>query len=167
MMLIAFGMALLGKLLLSANSVIGNSEVDALESEAINAATAIGQGTVDRIAVKGYDHTFFGGMDTAASAFKPTLGRDGVGEVAGKDTTFNDVDDYKGFQDSIATPRFGKFYVSCNVWYVTEATPFDTTATQTFMKKISVSVTNSFLIDPTDPRKLSGAITLSKLIAYR
>jgi hypothetical protein len=167
MMLIACGMALLGKLVLSANNVIGNAEVDTLESEAINTATAIGQGMIERIVVKGYDHNFFGGKDTVATAFASTLGRDGVGEVAGKDTTFNDVDDYKGFQDSVATPRIGKFYVTCSVCYVNETSPFDSTATRTFMKRVTVSVTSNFLVDPSDPRKLNAAITLSKLIAYR
>ncbi len=167
MMLIAFSMALLGKLALSANGVINNAEVDSLENESINTATAIGQGMIERIAVKGYDHNFFGGIDTSTTAFASTLGRDGAGEIAGKDTTFNDVDDYAGFQDSVTTPRIGKFYVSCSVCYVNEAAPFDSTIIRTFMKRITVAVTNSFLVDPSDPRKLKTAVTLSKLIAYR
>lgn len=167
MLLVAFGMALLGKLVLSANGVIGNAEVDTLESEAITTAAGIGQGMLDRIAVRGYDHNFFGGVDTIATAFTSSLGRDGAGEVAGRDTTFNDVDDYLGFQDSVATPRFGKFFMTCNVSYVNETPPFSTTASRTLMKKISVTVTNNFLVDPADPRKLSGGITLERLIAYR
>ncbi len=165
--MIAFAMALLGKLVLSANGVINNAEVDSLESESINTATAIGQGMIERIGVKGYDDVFFGGIDTAATAFKATLGRDGVGEVAGKDTTFDDMDDYAGFLDSVATPRFGKFYLSCGVCYVNATAPFDSTSTQTFMKRIRVTVTNSYLVDPADPRKLSGGITMYKLVAYR
>jgi hypothetical protein len=53
MMLIACGMALLGKLVLSANGVMGNAEIDTMGSEAINTATAIGQGMIERIVVKG------------------------------------------------------------------------------------------------------------------
>ncbi len=167
MLLIAFGVALLGRLVLSTNTMIGNAEVDSSSSESLNTATAIGQGMIARIAVKGYDHNFFGGIDTIASAFKATLGRDGVGEVAGRDTTFNDIDDYAGFQDSVSTSRFGKFYLSCGVCYVNQGAPFDSTASQTFMKRITVTVTNNYLVDPNDPRKLASGITLYKLVAYR
>ena len=128
--------------------------------------TGIAQGMIERILVKGYDDKFFGGKDTAVSAFSTTLGKD-AGEVAGRDTTFDDIDDYKGYQDSVAHPRLGKFYVSCNVWYVSETAPFDTTASKTFLKKISVSVTNSYLVDSTDTRKIRRAVSLTRYVGYR
>lgn len=167
MLLVALVMALLGRVMISTNSVITSGEVDELTNEAIMTATGVGQAMVDRIVIKGFDHNCFGGIDTSATAFSAILGRDGAGEVIGRDTTFNDIDDYKGFIDSSATPRLGKFYVTCDVHYVNETPPFDSTGIRTYMKRINVRVTNSYMVEAGNPQKLGSGLTLSRLVVYR
>ncbi len=167
--LLAIGsMVLLGKLAISTNTFVTDTDTMQLQMEAVTTATSLGQSVLEKISVRGYDHNFPGGNDTVtALSFVPAaaLGVD-AGEVAGRDTTFNDVDDFKGFTDSVDTPRFGKFYVTCDVYYANETPPYDSTGTRTFLKRIDVSIRNVFMVDPDDPLKLPVPITVSRYIAY-
>jgi hypothetical protein len=168
MLFVIGAMVLLGKLALSTNAFFADNEVVLHEAEAITTATSIGQSVLEKISVRQFDNNYPNGNDTLSSAlFVPavSLGRD-AGELAGKDTMFNDIDDFKGFHDSVLTPRFGKFYMDCKVCYVSESSPFDSSGVQTYLKKVEVTVTNSYLVDPTNPLKLSVPLTVSRLIAY-
>lgn len=168
-MFLAIGaLVLLGKLALSTNAFLGDSEVMQSQSEVITTASTIGQSTLEKIVVRGYDHNFPGDNDTVTTGslvFASNLGVD-AGEVAGKDTTFNDLDDFKGFSDSLVTPRFGKFFISCKVYYTNEASPYDSTGSRTFLKRVDVTVNNSYMVNPNDPLKLSAPITVSRYVAY-
>jgi hypothetical protein len=168
MLFVIGSMVLLGKLALSTNAFFADNEVVLHQAEAVTTATSIGQSALEKISVRQYDNNYPNGNDTLSSSFfvpANTLGRD-LGELAGKDTMFNDIDDFKGFRDSVVTPRFGKFYVDCSVCYVAETSPFDSSGVQAYLKKVEVTVTNSYLIDPTNPLKLSSPLRVSRLIAY-
>lgn len=168
-MLLAIGsLVLLGRLALSTNAFLGDNEVIQLQSEVITTATTIGQSTLEKIIVRGFDHNFPGNNDTVtASSFvlASNLGVD-AGEIAGRDTTFNDLDDFKGFKDSIDTPRFGKFYIACKVYYTNETSPYDSTGNRSFLKRVDVTVDNKFMVNPNDPLKLAAPLTVSRYVAY-
>ena len=170
-MLFAIGaLVLLAKLALSGNALLLDNQVMIWQTEAIETATGIGQSTIEKIEVRGYDEKAKGGSDTVqTSTFSTTLGPDAaLGDTVGKPSSYDDIDDFDGFTDSISTPRFGKFYVSCDVNYANVTSPYGTTASKTFMKRIDVTITNSFLVDASDQsRKLTSGITLSKFISYR
>lgn len=162
-------MILLGKLALSTNSFFADSDTLQLQAEAVSTATTIGQSTIEKIVVRGYDHNYPGDDDTVdVSEFvlPGQLGRD-TGELAGRDTMFNDIDDFRGFVDSVDTPRFGKFYISTSVYYTRETAPYDSINAQSFLKRIDVRVTNNYMIDPNDPLKLKVPVTVSRYIAYK
>lgn len=167
-LLVAGALFLLLKLALSTNALFLDTGSMQEQNEAVAAATSLGQGMIDRIMTRGYDEEFPGGdfVDSADVFVSPSLlGRD-AGETAGRDTTFDDIDDFKGFVDSVDTPRLGKFYRTCDVAYVAENTPFDVVAKQTFLKRIEVAITNSRMIDPNDPLKLKGPIVLHRIVTY-
>jgi hypothetical protein len=168
-MLLAIGaMVLLGKLALSTNAFLADTDTLQLESEAVTTATTIGQSAIEKILVRGFDHNYPGDNDTVTTAMfvsPGSLGRD-AGEMAGCDTTFNDIDDFMGFTDSVSTPRLGTYYVTCSVYYVRESSPYDSVGTATFLKRVDVSVTSSYMINPNDPLKLPVPIKVSRTIAY-
>lgn len=161
-------MVLLAKLALTTNSFLNDTDTLQLQSEAVTTATSIGQSMIEKISVRGYDQNFPGGDPTVLSASfvsSNSLGID-FGETVGRDTTFNDIDDFKGFKDSVSTPRFGKYYMICRVYYVRETAPYDSIGSPSFLKRVDVSVTNSFLLDPNDPLKLSIPVAVSRYVAY-
>ena len=166
MMMVAIAIMLIGKLVLSGNESLSIGQGMVVESEAIATATGIGQSMLERITCKSFDDTVRAYMSPDRSAFK-SIGRDGT-EVAGKDTTFNDIDDYNGYVDTVYTPRFGKFVVKCNVYFVSETSPYDSTAAKTYSKRIDVRVNNNFMVDTTgmDPDKLSTPLSLYQIVSY-
>lgn len=167
-LLVAGALFLLLRLALSTNTLFLDTGTMQEQNEAIATATSIGQEMIEQITTRGYDEEFPGGnLVDSADAFVPPslLGRD-PGESSGADTSFDDIDDFKGFTDSVDTPRLGKFYRTCEVVYVAENSPFDVVARQTFLKRIEVSVTNTRMIDPNDPLKLKGPIVLNRIVTY-
>lgn len=168
--LLALGaMVLLGKLALSTNYFLADTDTLLLQAEAVSTATTIGQSTIEKIVVRGYDHNYPGDDDSVTVdmfVLPSQLGLD-AGEIAGRDTMFNDIDDFKGFVDSVNTPRFGKFYVSTSVYYARETAPYDSINAKSFLKRVDVRVTNNYMINPDDPLKLQVPVTVSRYIAYK
>lgn len=161
-------LVLLAKLSLSTNTFLGDMETSQYQDETMATATSIGQGMLERICVRGFDQNWPGGVDTITTAqlVSPfSLGVD-AGESALHDTTFNDIDDFRNYKDSVITPRFGKFYLSCRVYYTRETAPYDSIGVRSFLKRIDVSVTNAFMINPNDPLKLPVPLVVSRYVTY-
>ena len=161
MLLALVALTLLASVTLSANKLI-LTDTDVVQgSEAMITGTAIGQAMLEEITVKYFDQNVLPPLSTdVASAFTPpdSLGPDSS-DVAGADTTYNDIDDYNGYADSVNTPRLGYFNRKCEVFYVHE--DGDSSTTQTFQKKIVVTVTNPYLGTP------GHSIELSQIVSYR
>ena len=166
MMMVAIAIILIGQLILSGNESMSIGQGIVTESEAIAAATGIGQSMLERITCKSYDDSISAYMSPDRSSFK-SVGRDGT-EIAGRDTSFDDIDDYNGYVDTVYTPRFGKFVVSCNVYFVNESAPYDSTISKTYSKRIDIRVNNSYMVDTTgkDPDKLTNPLSLYQIVSY-
>lgn len=166
MIMVAVAMMLLGKLVVSSNETVAMNQATITESECIGSATAIGQSMIEKILVKNFD-------DSVATAGTPDstkfslIGLD-PGEVAGNPLTFNDFDDYNGYVDSVDTPRYGKFYLTTRVYYVSSVAPYDYSVTKTYAKRIEVEVDNKFMVDLTgkDPEKLDRKLSLYMVVSY-
>ena len=72
-------------------------------------------------------------------------------------TDFDDIDDYDNYTLTDTANVMGTFELSVLVNYAEETTPYDTTNTKTFMKRVDISITNESL--PT-------TLTFNKLISY-
>ncbi len=157
---------MLSKLVLSGNNLMSTGEDMFLASQAIVEATTVGQSMIERITTRSFDNSIaaHGSPDSLSFA---AIGRD-AGEVDGADSTFNDIDDYNGYTQTVQSPKFGPMVVTCSVFFVRSTAPHDSLGSKTFMKRINVRVDNTFMVDHTgqDPVKLSGPLLLSQLVAY-
>jgi len=70
---------------------------------------------------------------------------------------YNDIDDFHGYTRTISVPHAENYHVSSKVWYVSETNPNTKVMTQTFYKKVEVTVTSPYIKDPV---KLSFIFTL-------
>ena len=61
---------------------------------------------------------------------------------------FNDIDDFNGYSRTITAPHAENYQVSCQVWYVDGNNPDFGVITQTFYKKVSVTVSSPYLKNP-------------------
>lgn len=61
---------------------------------------------------------------------------------------YNDIDDYQKFTRAVSLPHAENYNVSCQVWYVNESNPDQISSTQTFYKKVKVTVSSPYLKKP-------------------
>lgn len=71
--------------------------------------------------------------------------------------TYNDIDDYHNYTKYITAPHAEDYYVSCKVQYVNGDNPDQVLTTQSFYKKVTVTVSSPYLRNPI---KLSTVFTL-------
>jgi hypothetical protein len=62
--------------------------------------------------------------------------------------TWDDIDDYNGYQKPVSLPHAEGFLVSCSVNYVQEDNFDQVSSTQTFFKRVNVSVSSDYLRAP-------------------
>jgi hypothetical protein len=79
-----------------------------------------------------------------------------VGEN-GDHSTWDDIDDFNGFNKAVSLPHAEGFNVSCQVDYVQENNYEQISSVQTFFKRVEVRVTSDYLRSPV---KLSFVFTL-------
>lgn len=58
---------------------------------------------------------------------------------------YNDVDDFNGFTKIVSAPHAENYHVTCSVYYVDSDNPDNITLTQTFYKKVIVTVSSPYL----------------------
>ncbi len=78
---------------------------------------------------------------------------------------FDDLDDYRNLTmvDTITMPSV-RFDLSAAVSYVDPANPTGSTSTQTFLKRVRISITGPYLVNPASEAALQ--ITLEQLFSY-
>ena len=61
---------------------------------------------------------------------------------------YNDIDDYHGFVDNVSAPHAEGYVITCAVQYVDGDDPDQVVSTQTFYKKVTVTVDSPYLRSP-------------------
>ena len=61
---------------------------------------------------------------------------------------YNDIDDFNGFTKSISAPHAENYNVSSEVFYVSETNPNTKVMTQTFYKKVEITVDSPYIRNP-------------------
>jgi len=173
MLLVLGALALLGGITLGINKMLLDKTETMLETEAALSSIALGQSMIDEIMVNAFDQAVVGG----AKLFNPTamtgvgsLGREGsegslVSIPEAPDTAnayrsfkyYNDIDDYNLYK-RYAITSMGTFTIVDSVYYVLETSPDVKSNTQTFCKKVVVTVTHPNMKYP---------LTLSDISVYR
>lgn len=170
MLMVLGAIMLLSMVSLSVNTMFIGKTTTMLDAEANLNAISIAQTMIDEIMVKSYDAS-----TVSAKIFNPSsftgagsLGANGTetSNVSQPDTAspfrsvqyYNDVDDYHLYRRVVNTPRLGKFVVKDSVFYVLESNPDQKAMTQTFHKKVVVTVSHPNMLRP---------LQLSDVAVYR
>lgn len=142
-MLTIAGMVILALISLRFNSTVLNTSDSQTQDKIYLTAFSIADNLIEEIKGKSFDQTTIQFPTTNPASLTPPdeLGPDS-GEIY---PNFNDVDDYNGFQDTLTAPYFETYYVSCSVYYVNSNNPDAVSSTQTFYKKVTVTVSSPYL----------------------
>ena len=170
LLLVIGALTLLSILELSINSSILRAYVVSYDSEATIDAISVGEAMIDEILTQAFDSVTTGTQTiTSPSQCTPTsrLGADLDTEktITGYDTVeyksqikFNDVDDYNHYRRIAKSPRLGNFTVTDTVFYVQEANLDAPSSSQTWYKKVLVTIKHPNLYSP---------IVMESLIVFR
>jgi len=153
--LIIGALLLLSQLSLSVSGFIIGMQDLSYDNEAILAATSLAQSVLHNVTAKNFDEvtTTKKLLSADSLTYPETLGPD-PGETY---ATFDDVDDYNGYSDSLATDRLGGFEFAVTVNYATlVGAP---SPTRTFLKAVSITVGGRYLTQ-------NENIVLNTIVSY-
>lgn len=151
MMFVVVAFALLSLVTLGVNGLILEKTTVMLDAEASITAISIAQAMIDEIQTKSFDTKTVTARVFNAADLTPTIR---LGPEAGEtitlpdvfpfrsDSLYDDVDDYNNYRRTVTTPRLGNFAVVDSVYYASESNLDLRSSTQTFYKKIMVTVTH-------------------------
>ena len=150
-MFVVGAFALLSLVTLSINSIIVEKTTVMLDTEASITGISLAQAMVDEIQSKEYDTQTIGVRVYDVANLTPTnsLGPEGGEGVTLPDvypyqsvTGYNDLDDYNGYRRTVGTARLDNFTIVDSVYYVMESNLDLKSSTQTYYKKMVVTVTH-------------------------
>lgn len=146
LLLVLGALILFGLTRLSTNRYMVDQNESIIQREYEFYAISLAQSFIEEGKTKAYDVAVINASPPVPSGF---TGNGGLGPAAGEFyPNFNDIDDYNGLSLTDSTSR-GNFDIDIIVGYIKEATPEIIEVNQkTFHKKMIVTVTNPFLIQP-------------------
>jgi hypothetical protein len=149
-------LTLLGLFMLSANNVVSNNQKLSGQSEHSLTALSLAQSLMDEMKSKSFDKQTVNPFSVivSASSFTPAVnfGPDSLEMLSYPDradssqqyrsaSTFNDLDDYRRYVRVVNTPRAQGYTVRVDsIYYVNANDPREFSNTQTYCKRIDISV---------------------------
>jgi hypothetical protein len=169
MLLTIGGVILFSTFVLYTNVLMFDNVKVSADNEFVITAISLAQSVIDEAKMKAFDENTVSGSVTSPSSLTPSnsLSSEGSGEaVSNPDTAqqngsasltkFDDIDDYNGYVRLVDTPRAENYRIETAVNYASETYPDSIKSSQTFCKKMTVTVTSPFIPQPI---RLSYAFT--------
>ena len=136
-------------------SVLENSRVE-IENKVYLTAFSLADDMIEEIKQKAFDASTidFPTTDPSTLTAPGALGH-AEWEVY---PNYNDIDDYNNYNKTVSAPHAEDYHVSCSVFYVDGNNPDQKVYTQTFYKKVKVTVSSPYL---------SNAVNLSFIFTLK
>jgi len=156
MMLSIAAMIFLSMLILNVHSSTTDKLIILYSNEAVIEATGIVQAVFEEIQTKAFDEATTSNPAKERNLLTPVLSL-GADTSEAVYTDFDDIDDYNGLSITDTANVMGEFYLAVLVYYVDETSPYDSSGTRTYIKRVDVTISNVSL--PT-------TLSFKKLISY-
>lgn len=152
-MLITIGaLALLAIVILRVNTNFLNTNTVLMENKFGVLAVSLGTSVLEEAKGKAFD------QNTDSSAVTGLNELSTLGPESGEtDPLFNDFDDYNGLIRIDSTMPSAPFKIECDVSYINPNDPDGSSASKTWHKKLTVTVTSEFMVD---------TISISSIYSY-
>ena len=150
--------ALLAFSLVSLNfnsTVLQNTTVE-VENKVYLTAFSLADDLIEEVKQKAFDAATIDFPTTNPASLTPA---GSLGPGGGENYPFfNDIDDFNGFERDVSAPHAENYEVTCEVFYVEKDNPDAISSTQTFYKKVKVTVESPYLRNP---------VTLSQIFTHK
>jgi len=150
-------MALLALVSLRFNSSVLETKTTEVENKVYLTAFSLADDLIEEIKQKAFDEQTVEWRAIPVEQLSPysSFGPTDPGESSVD--TFDDIDDYHGYQKAVSLPHVENYSVMSTVDYVSATDPDVTSSSQTYFKRITVRVNSPYLSHPV---KLSFVFTL-------
>jgi hypothetical protein len=141
-MLAVGSLFLLSMVSLNFNSALLQSNTAEIENKVYLTAFSLADDLIEEIKQKSYDEK---------TLVFPTVNRGTLTETAslGPESEvypfFDDLDDYNNFSRDADAPHSESYHISAKVYYVSETNPDSKSTSQTFHKRVDVTVSSPYL----------------------
>jgi len=128
---------------LNFNSTILQTTTVEVENKVYLTAFSLADDLIEEIRQKAFDAATvdFPTTNTASLTSAYSLGHNSS-EIY---PNYNDVDDFNGFNKTVSAPHAENYTITCEVYYVDGDNPDNKVMTQTFDKKVVVTVSSPYL----------------------
>lgn len=149
--------ALLALISLRFNTTVLENKTTEIENKVYLTAFSLADDLIEEIKQKAFDEQTVEWRAIPVDQLTPysSFGPVDAGESSAN--SFDDIDDYHGYQKSVSLPHVENYSVMSTVEYVTAANPDINSSSQTYFKKIIVRVTSPYISHPV---RLSFVFTL-------
>lgn len=145
--LLTFGaMLILALSSLNFNETVLSHSTTEIENKVVLTAFSLADDLIEEIKVRAFDAATVDFPTTNPASLTPAGGL-GPG---GWETypNFNDIDDFNNYTKTISAPHAENYNVSCRVQYVNGDNPDQVVTTQTFYKKVTVTISSPYMKNP-------------------
>jgi len=149
--------ALLALVSLRFNSTLLESRTTEVENKVYLTAFSLADDLIEEIKQKAFDEQTVEWRAIPVEQLSPVSLFGPVDPGESNVSTFDDIDDYHGYQKAVSLPHVENYSVMSTVDYVSATDPDVNSTSQTYFKRISVRVTSPYLSHPV---KLSFVFTL-------
>lgn len=121
------------------NSAVMDNSGSEMENKVLLTAYSLADDMIEEIKVRAFDETTkqFPTSNVLSLTPAANLGKEG--------SAFDDIDDYNGFSKNISAPHSENYNISCEVKYVDDDDPDMVISTQSFYKKVKITVSSPYL----------------------
>jgi hypothetical protein len=133
---------LLAMVSLSFNSALLQSNTVEIENKVYLTAFSLADDLIEEIKQKAYDE-----KTLVFPTVNPTTltATDDLGKEGETYPYFDDVDDYNGYSRDADAPRAEAYHITSKVYYVSETDASVTSTSQTFHKRVDVTVSSPYI----------------------
>jgi hypothetical protein len=150
-------MALLAVISLRFNTTLLQNRTTEIENKVYLTAFSLADDLIEEIKQKAFDEKTVEWKALPADQLSPSSSFGPVDPGESTSTTFDDIDDYHGYQKAVSLPHVENYSVFSTIDYVTASNPDLTSSSQSYFKRVTVRVTSPYLSHPV---KLSFVFTL-------
>ena len=124
------------------SAVLENTTIET-ENKVYLTAFSLANDLIEEIKSKAFDAATFNFPTTDPSDLTPAYS---LGHASNEVyPNFNDIDDFDRYERTIDAPHAENYNVTCSVYYVSEYNPDYKVMTQTFYKKVDVTVSSPYM----------------------
>ncbi|HDP98784.1 MAG TPA: hypothetical protein ENN22_06325 [bacterium] len=148
---------ILGIVVLSLNNTIFSTNKTILENEVHITGIGLAQALMEEITAKAFDEKTTGNQ---VVRFPDQLTASANFGMDSGEPPRDDVDDYHNYSNTIDTPRIENYQLNVKIRYANPSNPIEDVWSQTFLKRIQITIINSKYMHNPD------SLTISQIVAY-